>query len=945
MLSTSTQYKNEFANDNKNFINKATITLRDNTVLQVDSSRIMQCGVSYSDSTSSVGNFDVGAAIVNTCELSLLNEYDDFSEYDFEGARVIPYVGLTVNGDIEWLKKGEYTVDKANYISSSIILTCEDNMRKFDRDFADTNIKLPVTAFDLLQRICDFCGVTLKTTYLKMGSYSVKDFTKESISCRDVIIYIAQIEGAYARMNQDGYLELKWYNTSVFEDCPILDGGDFVNYDQTGIVDGGDFKSCNQSAIIDGGTFQALNDYHHIYSYTNPQIAVDPVIITGIQIDVTEDNETTTYLTGEKEYVIAIQNNPLITKGTVKSVADHLKKKIVGMRFRPLSVNALGDPSREAGDPAYVTDRKGNTYQCYITNISYTIGNTQNISCDAKSAARNSAKIYSELTKNIVRDKEQTREEIRKTADGKNAIYTGNKNPVQPRENDIWYKEIDDRLEMWIYDGTKWVLEASDLTGGEVKKIADEAKTAAAVAQKAGDDAKTAADGAKKASETAIKDSATAVINANAAVAAATENSDAIVTIRGDMATQSQITQLDKLVNLRVKENDVINQINLSNESILIAGNKIHITGKTTIDNGVIVTAMIANAAITTAKIGNAAISSAKIADAAITTAKIGNAAITDAKIGNVSANKVNTGTLNGKVVNVININASNISTGFMLADRIRGGTLLLGGLNNENGLIEVVDGSGNMVATVNADGFVTYSDNRKARLNYGAVNFSCDDKYAGDITSNVSRTVPGIQIAARYGYVAIGNRGSEGGSFDYKYMWQNSSDGPNQVNANHLFHGRVKFYDSMCCSESKSRVVKTGHYGEQLQYCYEMATPFFGDIGEGRTDNVGVCYVDIDDIFQETVSCECSYHVFLQKEGSGDLWVDEKSSTFFVVKGTPNLAFSWELKVRQRDYEYTRMGIQDSGDLYEDINYADIGVQILKDYYKEMEEVWHGEY
>lgn len=75
------------------------------------------------------------------------------------------------------------------------------------------------------------------------------------------------------------------------------------------------------------------------------------------------------------------------------------------------------------------------------------------------------------------------------------------------------------------------------------------------------------------------------------------------------------------LINLRVSKNDVINQINISTEGILIAGNKIRITGTTTIDNSVIKTAMISDLAVTTAKIANLSISAAKIADAAITNA------------------------------------------------------------------------------------------------------------------------------------------------------------------------------------------------------------------------------------------------------------------------------------------------------------------------------------
>lgn len=75
----------------------------------------------------------------------------------------------------------------------------------------------------------------------------------------------------------------------------------------------------------------------------------------------------------------------------------------------------------------------------------------------------------------------------------------------------------------------------------------------------------------------------------------------------------TKLTQTVSDVNLRVQKNDVINQINISKESILIGGNKVHITGQTTIDSGIITNAMIANATIDGAKIKDASIMSAKI--------------------------------------------------------------------------------------------------------------------------------------------------------------------------------------------------------------------------------------------------------------------------------------------------------------------------------------------
>ena len=105
----------------------------------------------------------------------------------------------------------------------------------------------------------------------------------------------------------------------------------------------------------------------------------------------------------------------------------------------------------------------------------------------------------------------------------------------------------------------------------------------------------------------------------------------------------------------------------------------------------------------------------------------------------------------------------------------------------------------------------------------------------------------------------------------------------------------------------TKKRILSTKDYGTQAFYCYEMASPMFGDIGEASISEDGTCLIDIDDIFQESTNVGIEYYVFLQKEGDGDCWVDKKEQTYFIVKGTPGLKFAFEIKARQADYEYMR--------------------------------------
>ncbi|GIN95196.1 hypothetical protein J6TS1_10660 [Siminovitchia terrae] len=141
-------------------------------------------------------------------------------------------------------------------------------------------------------------------------------------------------------------------------------------------------------------------------------------------------------------------------------------------------------------------------------------------------------------------------------------------------------------------------------------------------------------------------------------------------------STESQISQLSDAINLRVKENDVINQINISTEGILIAGQKIHISGQTKIDNAVIKTAMIADAAINSAKIASAAVGTAAIANAAITRAKLGTAVVGTAQIEDGSIVNAKIGNLAVDSAKLANAAVTNAKIASLLADKITGGII-----------------------------------------------------------------------------------------------------------------------------------------------------------------------------------------------------------------------------------------------------------------------------
>lgn len=135
----------------------------------------------------------------------------------------------------------------------------------------------------------------------------------------------------------------------------------------------------------------------------------------------------------------------------------------------------------------------------------------------------------------------------------------------------------------------------------------------------------------------------------------------------------------------------------------------------------------------------------------------------------------------------------------------------------------------------------------------------------------------------------------------------------------------------------SKSRQVNTKSYGERLLYCYEMTSPIFGDIGHGIIGEDGLCYIDIELIFAETIDTVQNYSVFLQSYSDKPMYVCQKEDNFFIVKGTPNTEFDFEIKAKQIDYPIERLEEKISSNNEIEVDYVKHAIKYLKTYEKEL--------
>lgn len=325
------------------------------------------------------------------------------------------------DGTSEKLKIGEYRVSETSYDGSLITLTCLDNINNFNREY-DSNLSYPTTAYEVVRDACIKCDVPFTMAKFDNSDYVINEMPSDNqkLTYGQVIAYILQLSGLWGKCGHDGELLIGWYDMSQFG-SQNYNGGTFSTkttpYSDGDSVDGGTFKYSDGDSA-DGGTFTEARNYHNIYTQKDLNVATDDVVITGVKVTVTsKENKAkdVNALAGKEGYVVSISDNPFIPADKAQAVANYIFKKIGGMRFRPLDATLLSNPLIESGDVALVTDRKQNTYSCFISNRTFTVGSGTKISCDAENASRNSADKFSNETKAVV--------QARKVAQAQLSVY------------------------------------------------------------------------------------------------------------------------------------------------------------------------------------------------------------------------------------------------------------------------------------------------------------------------------------------------------------------------------------------------------------------------------------------------------------------------------------------------------------------------------------------
>lgn len=239
--------------------------------------------------------------IGNTCSSSVT-----FSIYmpqvSLENKEVTIYEGVKVGNEIKYIKLGKFTVTKQTSDGEYTSYEAYDRMYKADMPYF-SDMAFPNTDKAILNEICGKLGISLATNIATAHTINDKP---QGYTYREIIGYMAMLQGCNAVINSDGNLELRWYKDSGY----VLDGH---KYYQQGV------------------TFTTSKNF----------------IIQKLTCNNTKsgDKETSTITSGRGATGLSFAN-PFMTQ----AVLDEVYKKIGGFQFRPLTVKFVGDYRLEVGD-------------------------------------------------------------------------------------------------------------------------------------------------------------------------------------------------------------------------------------------------------------------------------------------------------------------------------------------------------------------------------------------------------------------------------------------------------------------------------------------------------------------------------------------------------------------------------------------------------------------
>lgn len=353
----------------------------------------------YNSSIAS-NSFTIGSTNASTFEITL-NELIETIE---ENQEVKPYIGII---GAESIPLGVFYIKeiKRDRNAKTTKIKCQDKMMYLN-ELYKTNLAFPAKIRDVIQDISDKVKMEFVPTHI---SYNKEVQKLEKVSYREMLSYLAQIEGCFVVFDRYGKLEFRKFNRTqekITKNNYFLSGlvVNDVEYKLNGIT--ADLKNKKKTILASGSA-------------------------VGNQINIA---------------------NPLMKQDYLDEVYTYLKQFV----FKPYTINWQGNPALEVGDFLQIEVANGQYIGVPILNLQLNFSGGLNckMSADVKTSTSTSYEYKGTIQKQI----EFLNARI--GADG-TTIYADTKEPSNPKEGDTWFKPNGAYTDLYIYEKGKWVKKVS----------------------------------------------------------------------------------------------------------------------------------------------------------------------------------------------------------------------------------------------------------------------------------------------------------------------------------------------------------------------------------------------------------------------------------------------------------------------------------------------------
>lgn len=284
--------------------------------------------------TSGAEEITIGSAVASYVQATIENKGIALS-----GKEVSLEIGVEVDGDMEYIPMGLYTIQNPKIESNKVTFTAYDRLASRCNGAYYSKLGYPVDAVDILAEISTMTGVAIDISTLQRG----------------------------IQINQRAIIEDGDYNEETEESEVIttyVNPFDGYTYKETiGFIAGlfGKFAICGRTGMIEFRWYQGI-DYEipsNIF-YNDLQETEESFSIKRL----TCDNSDQTLSSGSGATGISMQN-PVMTQGILDGVYNTVK----GLVFTPAALRFIGDMRLDIGDIVTAVKNDGTKFTIPIISL------------------------------------------------------------------------------------------------------------------------------------------------------------------------------------------------------------------------------------------------------------------------------------------------------------------------------------------------------------------------------------------------------------------------------------------------------------------------------------------------------------------------------------------------------------------------------------------------